>query len=104
MTKEERLKLYEKATQMWGERAQIDQIIEEMAELTVALHKYKRLTFYNEQRDKEALFENLFIELADVSICLEQMIHMFGEEKTEQAKESQLNRFQKQIEKFSIYK
>jgi len=92
MTKEERIDLYEKATKQWGERAQIDQMIEEMAELTVALHKYKRIKYYNEQKDKQAMFDNLYMELADVSTCLEQMIHMFGEDNVEKSKESQLKR------------
>jgi len=99
MTKEERLNLYKKATKKWGEQAQIDQMIEEMAELIVALNKYKRMTFYKEQIDKEKVFENLYVELADVSICLEQMLHMFSEEEVEKVKISQLEKLKNIIEK-----
>jgi len=98
MTKEERIDLYIKSTKKWGEQAQIDQIIEEMAELTVALNKYKRMTFYHEPKNKEKVFENLFVELADVSICLEQMMYMFGEDNVEKIKESQLKRFSDEID------
>lgn len=100
MTKKERLNLYDNATKKWGEQAQIDQIIEEMAELTVALNKYKRMKFYNEPKNKEKVFENLYIELSDVSICLEQMIHMFGENEVEKMKLSQLQKFKNEINKF----
>lgn len=100
MTKEERLDLYEKSTKKWGEQAQIDQIIEEMAELTVALNKYKRMTFYKEPKNKEKVFENLYVELSDVSICLEQMIHLFGEDEVEKVKQSQLEKFKYEIDKF----
>lgn len=99
MKKEERLALYEKATKKWGMQAQIDQMIEEMAELTVALNKYKRMVFYKEQKNENAVMENLYVELADVSICLEQMNGFFDEEKIEKTKESQLERFKKQVEK-----
>ena len=71
MNKEERLALYKRSTAKWGVQAQIDQIIEEMAELIVALNKYKRCKFYNEKRNEVAMMQNLFVELADVTICLE---------------------------------
>ena len=100
MTKEERFDLYDRSTKKWGEQAQIDQIIEEMAELIVALNKYKRMEYYKEPKNKEKVFENLYVELSDVSICLEQMIHMFGEEEVEKIKISQLEKFKQEIEKF----
>ncbi|MDD4211157.1 MAG: hypothetical protein PHC46_02040 [Clostridia bacterium] len=100
MKKEERFDLYDKATKKWGMQAQIDQAIEEMAELIVALNKYKRAKYCNETMDEEKMFANLFTELADVNICLEQMVSFFGEEQVEKAKEFQLNRFKNQIEKF----
>ena len=98
MTKQERIALYNKATKKWGMQAQIDQMIEEMAELTVALNKYKRMTFYHEAKNKEKVFENLYVELSDVSICLEQMIYMFGEDNVEKTKNSQLKRFSDQVD------
>ena len=99
MTKEERFNLYDQATKKWGTQAQIDQMIEEMAELIVALNKYKRNKFYNEEMDEQKLKDDVFTELADVDICLEQMINFFGEQETLKAKEFQLNRFKKEIER-----
>ena len=46
MTQEERLKVYEKATQLWGLVAQYDQCVEEMGELIVAINKFKRKVLY----------------------------------------------------------
>ena len=39
--------IYQDAIDEWGEVAQFDQLIEEMAELTVALSKVKRLDYDN---------------------------------------------------------
>ena len=97
MTKEERLKMYDEATKKWGWPAQIDQMIEESAELIVALNKYKRMAFCNEKMDEQQLYNNLFIELADVTICLEQMTNYFGEDKVEEKIKSQLQKFESQI-------
>lgn len=99
MTKQERLEMYDMATKKWGWQAQVDQMIEEMAELIVALNKYKRYKFCNEDMDKEKLFNNLYIELADVSICLEQMVNEFGEENIDKKITSQLEKFANQIKR-----
>jgi NTP pyrophosphatase (non-canonical NTP hydrolase) len=93
MNKLERIELYDKATKKWGMQAQIDQMIEETAELIVALNKYKRNKYYLEKTDEQKMYDNLFVELADVSICLEQMVNYFGEDKLEQAKQKQLQKF-----------
>jgi|LGVE01.1.fsa_nt_gb NTP pyrophosphatase (non-canonical NTP hydrolase) len=99
MTKEERLKIYDEATKKWGWPAQVDQAIEEMAELIVALNKYKRHEFCNEDMDKEKVYDNLYVELADVSICLEQLTNFFGQENVNNKIKSQLIKFQAQIKR-----
>ncbi|MGD9901485.1 MAG: hypothetical protein AB7S44_02985 [Spirochaetales bacterium] len=99
MTKDERLNMYEEATKKWGWIAQIDQAIEEMAELMIALNKYKRNVVYKEDTDKAQIDENLYTELADVSMCLEQLINVFGEDKVEEKLNIQLAKFRKQIDK-----
>jgi NTP pyrophosphatase (non-canonical NTP hydrolase) len=99
MTKEERLKMYDEATTKWGWPAQIDQMIEESAELIVALNKYKRMEFCNEKMDADKMYDNLFIELADVTICLEQMVNYFGKENVDKKVDSQLEKFSRQIKK-----
>ena len=39
LTHEERLKIYDEATELWGLVAQYDQCVEEMAEMIVAIKK-----------------------------------------------------------------
>ena len=58
--------LYHTAWKHWGAEAQVDMLIEEMAELTQALLHTRRngLVF------SSAVYE----EMADVSICLDQMV------------------------------
>jgi hypothetical protein len=70
--------LYEGAVQRFGSMAQIDQAIEEMAELTVALNKYKRF-IRSHQGNKEAVLRHVAEERADVSIMLCQLGVIFGD-------------------------
>ena len=67
MTKQERYDLYQRAVEKWGEDSQFDQMIEEMAELTVALNKFKRAKHFVAQK-KEGVLENIYEELADVKV------------------------------------
>ena len=83
MTREERNKYYDKAMSLWGEDAQINQMLEEMGELIVALNKYRRCVHYSPEK-MEATMDNLFEEIADVKICLEQMENHFGNDKSEE--------------------
>ena len=58
---------------MYGEE-QINILIEEMAELTQALCKYKRMQSDNKPRATETdILENIIEEIADVEIMLEQI-------------------------------
>jgi hypothetical protein len=57
------------ALNLWGEDAQLDMIIEEMAELTKALLKYKRAA----QEDKPFFINFVAEEQADVEIMLAQL-------------------------------
>ena len=98
MDKEQRLKIYEEATKIWGKVAQYDQCIEEMAELIVALNKYKRKCLYNEYKDNTKIEDNVIEELADVSMCLEQMIYFFGEDKVQTVMDQKLAKFAAQID------
>jgi len=66
----------------WGVDAQIDMCIEEMAELTKALCKYKRgkkFSQYHEGKSDE-YFNAVREEIADVLNCVNQMAMIFGEE------------------------
>ena len=99
MTKEERLSYYDKSREKWGIQAQIDHLIEEMAELTVALNKYKRAEFYNENIDKEKAIENIHEEFSGVSMLLEHLINYFGEEDYEKSYTLQFEKFKRHINK-----
>ena len=98
MQKEERLKIYNEAEQLWGKVAQYDQAIEEMAELIVAINKYKRKCLYGEYKNNKAVEDNLIEELADVSMCLEQLRSYMGEEKVDKKLDEKMQKFLGQIE------
>lgn len=97
LTKEERLKIYDEATNLWGLVAQYDQCIEEMAELTVAINKYKRKVIYGEYKDSSKIIENLVEELADVQICMEQMQFFFKDYNIDEVVERKMQKFLSQI-------
>ncbi len=63
--KDRRKELYEEAIDQWGEEAQIDMLIEEMAELTQALIKRKRKI--NGSTD-----EDIKSEYIDVDVMMDQ--------------------------------
>lgn len=70
--------IYEAAVEKFGAEAQIDQAIEEMAELAVALNKYKRLVKFG-QGNKETVLDNIAQERADVETMLNQLGVIFGD-------------------------
>lgn len=63
--------LYHTAWVHWGAEAQVDILIEEMAELTQALLKSRR--------GGTVFSKSVFDEMADVSICLDQMVKKLEE-------------------------
>lgn len=84
MDKEERNVIYRKAEEIWGLVAQYDQAVEEMAELIVAINKYKRKCLYGEYKSDPKIEENLIEELADVKMCMEQLWGYVGEDKVDE--------------------
>ena len=98
LTHEERLKIYDEATKLWGLVAQYDQCVEEMAEMIVAINKYKRKVLYKEYQNDDKVIKNLVEEIADVSICLEQMQHFFKDYKIDEVIEQKMQKFLKEIE------
>lgn len=97
MTKEERIEIYNKAEKLWGTVAQYDQAIEEMGELIVAINKYKRKCLYGEFKSNPKVEDNLLEEIADVSMCLEQLRMFVGEERVEQRLDEKMQKFLGQI-------
>lgn len=97
LSKEERIEIYNKATELWGEVAQYDQCIEEMGELIVAINKYKRKVLYKEYKENKKIIENLVEEIADVSMCLEQMRYFFRDYNIDEVLDKKMQKFIGQI-------
>ena len=78
MTVEREAKILEGAIEYYGTAAQTDKAIEEMAELTKALLKF-RGTAMATQNEWAALRGNIREEMADVSIMLRQLELIYGD-------------------------
>ena len=90
--------VYKDAITKWGENAQFDQLVEEMAELTLAISKYKRQ--FNDsllEEQKKNVMENLYVEIADVKLMIEEMEFMFGKENVDKAYQKQLKKFKLEL-------
>lgn len=88
MTTEERRALLDRAITAYGAPAQMDMAVEEMAELTKALCKVKRVICAAEAK---AALENAVEEMADVQIMLDQLRIIFHRS-TEEVEEAKLER------------
>jgi len=92
--------IYQDAIDKWGENSQFDQMIEEMAELTIALSKYKRLAYDNMlEKPEDKVMDNLYEELADVKMMFEEMEYMFGREKINQWYDKKMQKFFEELYK-----
>jgi len=69
MKLEQREKVYKRAIEKWGEKAQLEMAQEEATELALAIRKQIR-------KNDEASFSNLVEEIADVEIMIEQITLM----------------------------
>jgi len=85
ISKEDSNKLYEAAIERWGKPSQIEMLIEEMAELTLALQKFKRDP--SPEKAKEVCDE-----MADVEIMLEQNRLVFNSQEVDDRKQFKLDR------------
>jgi len=94
MTTEERRALLDRAITAYGAPAQMDMAVEEMAELTKALCKVKRVSCAAEAK---AVLENVVEEMADVQIMLDQLRIIFGHS-TAEAEEYKLERLKKRLD------
>lgn len=88
MDERERRNIMTRAIQHYGETAQIDMAIEEMAELTKALCKVKRAT---PGATTTAAVSNVIEEIADVQIMLDQLRLIFARS-TDEVEEEKLRR------------
>lgn len=94
MTTEERRALLDRAITAYGAPAQMDMAVEEMAELTKALCKVKRVSCTAEAK---AVLENVVEEMADVQIMLDKLRIFFGRS-TAEAEEYKLERLKKRLD------
>jgi len=83
------------AINAWGKDAQVDMLIEECAELIVALEKTRRKL--RKQPDDVLIF-NVQDELADVFCMVNQGAYIFGVDGVQEQIDFKLNRAKKRIE------
>lgn len=86
----ENREVYEQAIVKFGKPSQIEMLIEELAELQLALQKFKR------DPSPEKAF-HVCDEMADVEIMLEQNKLIFSEEQIKERKEFKLNRLRETL-------
>ena len=91
MSKVSNKSVYIEAITTYGEIPQIDVAIEEMAELTQAISKYRR---YKDTED----FLNLVEELADVNIVLEQVVYLLNKEIKNETDDYIINHFNEVVD------
>ena len=104
MNKEERLKIYKQAETLWGLIAQYDQAVEEMAELIVAINKYKRKCLYGEYANNPKVENALIEEIADVKMCLEQLEDYMGSDRVNEVFDKKMQKLLDEIEKMKKIK
>ena len=83
-----------KINDYYGQEVQERQTIEEMSELTKALNKLWR---FDNKKSKEELLANVYEELADVSICLQYLIEIYGCK--EEVKKIRLEKFERELQR-----
>lgn len=98
MTTEERRALLDRAITTYGAPAQMDMAVEEMAELTKAICKVKRV---NCAAEAKAALENAVEEMADVQIMLDQLRIIFGRS-TAEAEGYKLERLKKRLDTATV--
>lgn len=90
MNRETRNRFYQKATDAWGKNAQVDVVVEELAEAIVAVCHLRR---------GKCNVDALAGEMADVLIMFEQLEHMTDglSERVEIAMDEKMTRLMKRL-------
>ena len=90
--------ILDKAVEKYGER-QLDQAQEELAELIVAISKYKRVSAKEEGRTIVRAINDVIEEIADVRIMIKQVMMLLDINETEVSniEISKLNRLEKRM-------
>jgi NTP pyrophosphatase (non-canonical NTP hydrolase) len=92
MKKLQRHNIYRQAIEKWGCESQIDMLVEECAELIVAVNHARRGQWVGQ------VIHDLINELADVEIMLEQMRQLFDEDEIDRVKVGKVLRLKNRIE------
>lgn len=88
-------RIMQQAIETYGVQAQCDVAIEEMAELTKAIMKLRRVA--DEYEKTQAALENLLEEIADVDIMIDQMKIMWGPKQVEEYRRKKLERLERRL-------
>lgn len=81
--------LYPRVLSKFGPQHQIDKCLEELAELSLALHHFNA---------QKMTADSVIQEIADVTIMCEQLAMIFGKSRVEHFKRKKLERLQKMVE------
>lgn len=98
--------IIEKALIYYGERHQIDKVIEESAELIQAISKIREYQEVTEGDYTEGLKNSLITELADVYITLEYIknVYEITEEELDKEIQFKINRLKERLENENLSK
>jgi hypothetical protein len=109
MTTEEEIEILQQAIKQYGVPNQLNQTIEEAAELIQAINKARRHQLVTESEiikpaylvsTKDCIvFGNLVSEIADMKIMLDQLTLLIGYDRVEFAKERKLLRLKTRLDK-----
>ena len=89
-------RIMRQAIETYGVQAQCDVAIEEMAELTKAIMKIRRVA--NDYEKTQSALENLLEEIADVDIMVDQLKIMWGPKQVEEYRRKKLARLDRRLE------
>ena len=99
---ENETEVLKRAIHTYGESSQIDMAIEEMAELTIALLKYKRAERSQSEYDFKTIRSNISEEIADVMIMVSQLVLIFEtQNEIVDCYDSKIRRLEKRLERES---
>ena len=88
-------RIMRQAIETYGVQAQCDVAIEEMAELTKAIMKIRRVA--DDYEKTQAALDNLLEEIADVDIMIEQMKIMWGPKQIEEYRRKKIERLERML-------
>lgn len=97
------LHYYKDFLDTFGADAQLNFVIEEMSELTKAICKYKRKINDCSKEKEKKLIDDIIEEIADVRICVDELIYMFDcMDEVEKVEDFKLARGQERVRKHNI--